>query len=568
MENKTYAYCRQSQAGQSESSIIRQRETINAYAFSHNLTVANYFIDEGVSGFSGKQQELGSQFNELINSLRKGDTILIEVMSRFSRQDSDRAGHIFTGLLLDGITIITCADGTIHKSDENSTIATRLNRMLEQETAYKESKDKSLYAKKGHERRLQKIAKGEFVKMPTVGWLEFDSSKFKYQLNSNAKIVEQIFAWCIDGFGATVISQRLNEAEIKTFQRDKAWSQSGVHHILNNEIAFGRYKGIDNYFEAVVTEREFNQAREAIALRKTMKTTRVTKSVNLWAGIGICDSCGERLHVVRVNKRNDRWLICYGKIKGNGCDAKNLKNSTSEIAFKEILLKLGSNNLLSGDSTKLAQDVNVISGQIIEQEKRLQGITTAMVDSGTSKALTDASKIVDDKLKILRSKKLEAEGRLINEQSIEDSREWFNANLDIVKPEGRRAANQHLLRLDVKVRIFKVNNDSIVYTVSRKGKEIWSLIQVKIDQLIAIPVHKRDLNIVEKYDSKLTQKRVKALHESLPKVRENTRNEYLSKLDWFERHVYFCSLEGEERISTMNSFILWEDKNKAENTKE
>ena len=91
------AYLRKSTRDQQENSIFNQRKAIDAFAEGHEINVAKYFIDDGISGLT---MEKGKAFKELINDYvvdGKMDFSLILVLdvTRWSRfQDIDESAHL------------------------------------------------------------------------------------------------------------------------------------------------------------------------------------------------------------------------------------------------------------------------------------------------------------------------------------------------------------------------------------------------------------------------------------------------------------------------------------------
>ncbi|WP_181942639.1 recombinase family protein, partial [Klebsiella pneumoniae] len=81
--------------------------------------------DLGVSAYKGKNLQEGalSDFIAQVKSgvIPKGSFLLIESLDRFSRQNAMQAVNLFTGLLLNGITVITGIDRQVYKhTDANN----------------------------------------------------------------------------------------------------------------------------------------------------------------------------------------------------------------------------------------------------------------------------------------------------------------------------------------------------------------------------------------------------------------------------------------------------------------
>ena len=557
----TYAYARFSQQNQSLGSVERQEIVINAYAEKHNITIDKWFIDKGVSGYNGDQDEVDTAYSELKSVIVGGDKLLIESLSRFSRRDSMLANNNLTTMLLDKITVIACASGTIHDdTPAGKSIQAQMQRTFELESGNQESVIKGHYAKKGHERRIKRIDAKEFTKIRAVGWLSLNNTKSAYVLNDNVKTVRRIFKLCISGLGATKTCQELNQAGIKTFERAKKWAGAGIHHILNNTAAYGCYKGVEDYLEPAIDKNTFMQAQGVIALRRNMRTTRSTPEVNLWVKVAVCAICGERIHVTRINKRVDKWLICTGKGIGNGCTAKNIKESLTVKAFTEILLKIGSSNLITNDKSEMVKEFNNLSGLLEEQIKKSKSITDAIVNGGASDSLIEAGKQIDIKVKVLQDKKDKLESDMLTVEQVEDSRAFFSANLDLETKEGRTAANLHLQRLGVTVGIWKAVEEpkffiGIIYDVMLKGHLLWHVAQDASNNISAIPVSESGFNVSEKYDNAEQLQIAKMIYKFKPQWLSDSRNAQLEEMPPEEQAEYFSSFDGDERDEKLKSFL-------------
>lgn len=476
-----HAYCRYSQLGQSEGSTIRQEAIIEDWCAKNNCTVDKWWIDAGVSGFSknNSNSDEGSQFSEMVHRLKKGDVILIERQSRFSRQKYRKVNKLFDKLLDAGIDIVTCSDNVRHSGDGSSLsdIGLDIKRMIDAHVAYKESEDKSEMAKASHKTRSDTVAEGKFAKVHAAGWLTLNNDGTAYELNENAKVVQKIFELSIAGMGMVSICRELNKEGIRTFQRDKEWATAGIAWILKNEAVIGTYAGIPNYFPAAITEDTFQSARGSIETRKTMRTTRTTKQINVWSGVLLCGKCGARIHISRINKKPDRWAICSGKKTLKKCTTRNIKQSSTEIVLKQILSLLGSQELVSNNSDAYLQELSVTNGKLATKQRKLDDIEKALqAEDGYNKILFNLAKITSEEVSELLTDKLRIEGLLHNERMLEGDRELFLSKIDLETPLARTKANRFLGRIGVTVEMKSYKNKTFGFEVWRNRINLMSVV--------------------------------------------------------------------------------------------
>lgn len=552
-----YSYCRYSQQGQSNegSSITRQQEIIAAYASSNNLTITDTFIDEGVSAFDDSKDDSNTEYSRLKGILRKGDYLLIERTTRLDRRSPIKAMHVATGLALEGITVCFCAeDKVIHAGSDVSDIVML---SINQGTANKESKDKSDFAKKGHERRLEKIARGEFTRITAPYWFSLNPTKDKYVLNEHASTVKLIFQMYLEGNGCTLIARHLNSENITTPKSGKKFTDLTVHSILRNPATYGCYHDRADYLPAVVSKDNWLRCKQLMADRKQMKTTRTTKSVNCWSGIAICGLCGSRYHSMLVSNKY-RWLICYAKKSMNTCKASNIKESDSMLMFKEILLKLGSQNLVSVDVKHLIDKQSSLAGELSELKLKQSSIAQALAVTGISDTLLQAIKIVESTITTKTAEHDAITAKLKEIKDTEDSREYFLNNLDLESSQGRQAARQHLLRMKVQVAINRTDV-GVHYRVIRNGVIEWEGANGML-----YPRDAAQLSISEKYDSTEQFGAAKVLQKNMPDVLGSMRNSYLDELSSEEFEAYWTSFddtEGDERERQFKSWEEWKTRN-------
>jgi len=95
--------------------------------------------------------------------VRSGDSILVSVISRFSRAGTVTAMGILSALLDRGISLILCNDNK--KFTSAADVSEILMLLVQQSEASKSSADKLMYAKAGHRKRIERIEAGESPKV-------------------------------------------------------------------------------------------------------------------------------------------------------------------------------------------------------------------------------------------------------------------------------------------------------------------------------------------------------------------------------------------------------------------
>jgi hypothetical protein len=88
------------------------------------------------------------------------------------------------------------------------------------------------------------------------------------------QIVENMFRWCLDGLGLSLIVKRLTESGIPNFGRGKHWSKAFIHKVLTSRAVLGEYQPqkagkpsgppILDYYPPVISEDRWSLVQAAL----------------------------------------------------------------------------------------------------------------------------------------------------------------------------------------------------------------------------------------------------------------------------------------------------------------
>ena len=174
----------QSQLG--NSSIDRQTASQKEWLkMNSDVVVIDSFVDEAMSGWSGKNLEKGS-LGVLMQAIedkiiQSGTLILVEHFSRLTRQNIDEAEELVKKIWKAGITIVTVRDGVEYPPEAINDMPLRIRLLVEMEQNFSESEWRSEKVKASYARRERKAEKGEVPAMRRAFWLNKDGT-----LNENA----------------------------------------------------------------------------------------------------------------------------------------------------------------------------------------------------------------------------------------------------------------------------------------------------------------------------------------------------------------------------------------------
>ncbi|MDD2268886.1 MAG: recombinase family protein [Eubacteriales bacterium] len=153
---------------------------------------------------------------------------------------------------------------------------------------------------------------------------------FTLQPNENAKTIEIIYKWYIEGDGSTVIAKKLDSMKISP-RHGGMWSKATITDILKNPVYMGmvrwgykkekktyvdgvlkktRTKNSDDYIfvkgihPAIISEEDFNKAQIKRQQNTHQCTTPHNELKNPLAGLIYCQKCGGLMSRMGSNKKN------------------------------------------------------------------------------------------------------------------------------------------------------------------------------------------------------------------------------------------------------------------------
>jgi DNA invertase Pin-like site-specific DNA recombinase len=360
MRRKAYSYLRFSTPEQSKGdSFRRQVKMATDYAREHNLELDEEltFRDEGVSGYRGKNSDVGQlgAFLEAVEvgRVERGAVLLVEQLDRLSRQVPRRAVKVLEDIVDRGVSVVTLADRQEYTADrlDNDSMALIMV-VLTSLRAHEESATKS--------RRLSEAwigKRGEIASKPLTGvvpaWLRLNRETGRIEAQPDrAELVRRMFDMTLAGVGQHEIAKTFNAEGRPTWGRGKHWHRSYVAKVLRNPAVIGTvvphvmdhsagYKvrrpldPVQGYHPPVVPEDAFNAVQ---ALRPALgKPARSPELANILGGLAACPVCGAIMTRVQKGKRSLPAFVCTAAKSGAGCAYKSVRYAPVEQRLLQVL---------------------------------------------------------------------------------------------------------------------------------------------------------------------------------------------------------------------------------------
>jgi hypothetical protein len=346
--------------------------------------------------------------------------------------------------------------------------------------ANEESAKKSGRVADSYTDRYAKARAGKKVKVLLPSWLEWTGSDTAYRVkDAEANAVTEIFQLAAAGQSYAAIAKHLNGKRIRPFRNkknpDALWITASLFALVKNRAVLGEYAPRDGgppipgYFPAIVDKAVFDEANGARAERKRDRVTSTADwRVNLWAKVGVCGMCRRSLYSLPKGRAGHIYLVCSGKLGGD-CNAKNVREDRSELAFREVLLNAVNADYFTGDQRQQDEkELRQFEGRIATVRERREKLV-AILDIDPTPEVAAAIKRANSELSTLAEARASVEQREATVTRIERSRAALIAKIDLDSKDARKDANALLRRLKITTEIARFDQQ-INYVVRRDGK--------------------------------------------------------------------------------------------------
>jgi DNA invertase Pin-like site-specific DNA recombinase len=332
----------------------RQAEDFRDFCSQHNLIpLREVYADRGRSGYHDEHRKKG-RLGELIRSVQagrieKGTVIVIEAWDRLGRLRPDKQVKLVAELLELGVDIGVCRLNDIFTlEDFGSHKWTTLAIFVQ--LAHEESLQKAKrVARSWGSRRKRAREQGTPIAGRIPRWLELVHGRFRPVPEAVASI-KAAFALAGEGRGLTRTISALRKAKVPPVG-GKRWTRPYLRMILTDKRVLGEFQprdrhgkpqgeAIENYYPAVVSPEEYNQARATLlvnAAAQPGKKGRQSRHVNVFRSLLVHGPDGEALHVRNKGTKESPKLVL---INAAGYEGRGQSRSYPYLAFEEDILSL------------------------------------------------------------------------------------------------------------------------------------------------------------------------------------------------------------------------------------
>lgn len=384
------AYIRVSTDEQIEFSPDSQLKAIRQYAGAHDMYLSETFIfvDEGISG---RKAEKRPAFQRMIGTAKckpkPFDVILLWKFSRFARNREDSI--VYKSMLRKqcGIDVISISEQL--SEDKTSILIEALIEAMDEYYSLNLAEE----VRRGMN---EKFSRGGVVSHPPLGYRMQDGVFVPDE--TNAGIVQMIFADYLAGMGVRQIACKLNAMGIRTAQGNPFENRT-VEYILTNPVYIGKLRRSQNGRDVrdrfhenpentmladgshtpLISPEIFQAAQEKRQRVKQLyrRCARQEPVSYMLKGLVRCDACGATL----VMTASGKYLQCHNYSRG----ACRVSHGISLAALNQLLTAQLCSDLEDADiSLQIArpapqstQNTAAIHALIAKEQKKLLRIRDA-----------------------------------------------------------------------------------------------------------------------------------------------------------------------------------------------
>ena len=368
----TALYCRLSRDDEQDGmsgSIKNQQAILEKYAQENGFKNTRVFIDDGWSGTTFARPA----FTEIMELAEKRliGTLIVKDHSRLGRN------RLIVGQLLEegfdnlGVRYIAIMD--------NIDTAKGISQFVPMQDLFNEWHAQNTSQKVRNVFKSKGMSGAPLTTNPPFGYLKDPEDKNSWIVDEDAaKIVRQIFAWCVDGLGPSQIAKRLKAAKVSTptehwlsigrnCSKPPAvpynWCSATVADILSKQEYCGDtvnfrstrksfknkkkierppedWKIFKDTHQTIIDRAVFDLVQE---LRKHRRRPTKSGIVSPFSGLLYCADCGEKLYYSFSNnyKREQAYFFCSSYRKNSDvCSAHYIREKVVEQLVLESMQRI------------------------------------------------------------------------------------------------------------------------------------------------------------------------------------------------------------------------------------
>lgn len=459
----------------------RQVGKLEGWCRNNGIKPTAMLEDIGFSAYDGTHMRKG-ELGRLVEAIERGriaqgSELILENLDRFSRQSPIEAVHLFSGILMKGVSVVCIDDAQRYSADGDS--MKRLMTLLRVSMSFGRSNSES-ETKSGRVSDVwqKKIASARETGKPhgqrCPAWIYLKDGA--YHLHAErAQTVRWMFEQAIAGRGRRQITKDLAAREKPWTKPNKrnpkpAWTDSYVHKILTGCEAYGDYRPsiirngspkiwlepIPDYYPAVVDRATAAKARAASGLRFG-SGGRKGAFKNILQGLCRCAACGKGMTLEDKGRRSSGpKLICQRATVG-ACEHRFRYDYDMTCISVIFTIKSQADQLLRDSRDRMegfSSDLEVRQAELVDTVARMDRLGRRMqeVDDDTGLLTTQFKDLQERRRSLLAEiedlrRQIAGKREVVEQGALPAFLEFHRRLAEVPEAEGpaaRNAVNQKL----------------------------------------------------------------------------------------------------------------------------
>jgi hypothetical protein len=311
----------------------------------HRVRLDHTLVDRALSAWKDEHITDG-EFGRLLRMIDDGvikapSYLFVDDHDRISRRPVWDATHLLTGLVKDGITVVTTIDGKFY--NQQSGVGDLITSVVKMNSAHEQSEQKSQRVKFTKAARVAEcqITKNVLHKM-APHWLHVvdaissgNRATRRYErIERHIETVQMMYRMALH-HGASYITAWLIKNR-EPFGRSGRWNTFYVREILSSRAPIGhletRHGVIEDIFPKIIDDELWLRVQAAREARKGSGGHKIGAFVNLFAGLCRCAEC--KGGPMRINT-NSRTGYKYYECKNHS----SLKNCANRCRYRVDIIE-------------------------------------------------------------------------------------------------------------------------------------------------------------------------------------------------------------------------------------
>jgi len=344
---RTAIYVRVSTEEQAQEgySIDAQKEKLSQYCYLHDFTIANIYVDEGISGKSLERPRV----KEMIKDIKKGliDNVLIYKLDRLTRSLKD---------LINLVDLFEKYDVHFTSMSEKIDTSTANGRMFLQLMGVLAEWERGVIGERVVFGMEQRAREGIYTAPGNpFGFTYVDGH---YCINEReASVIRLIYDLYLSGKGFATIRRYLNQENIKT-KRGATWTSNAVSLILNRPYYAGYFYYKNDKEELIkatnidpiIEKEKWDKCRKIASSKAWDAAKKYSRDEFIFHGPLQC-SCGRSFGTVVTKPNKKHRSISFRSnyycpnVRDKRCDQSTFTIARAEEMFLDFLKKIKQNPL-------------------------------------------------------------------------------------------------------------------------------------------------------------------------------------------------------------------------------